>query len=195
MTQEFALQTSREAAASDELALIAAAAGRPEAFGELYQRYLSRVYRYLRTRAASGDDARDLTQTVFLRAFTGLARYRRDRTPFAAWLFRIARNAAIDARRRQRPTIPWELVTDMATGEDRDSSPAVRVEERERAAHLRMLIGRLDDHKRELLALKYAAGLSTREIAATLGKSEHAVKKMMTRTLSALKEQYDEPRG
>lgn len=181
-----------DAAAADEPALIAAAARNPEAFGELYRLYMPRVYRYLRTRTLSVEEASDLTQTAFLRAFASLSSYQSDRAPFAAWLFRIARNAATDAHRRRRPAASWERLGDGAAPEEPSASPQEQAEQHERSSRLHEAIQRLDPGKRELLALKYAGGLTNQEIAALLGKNEAAVKKMSTRMLSALREYYHE---
>ncbi len=92
-------------------ALIAAALERRELFGELYDRYMPRVYRYLVTRTASPEEAADLTQAVFMKALDALPKYRTGQAPFAAWIFRIARNAATDAHRRRRPrsSIPTDV--------------------------------------------------------------------------------------
>ncbi|HEY7355449.1 MAG TPA: sigma-70 family RNA polymerase sigma factor, partial [Ktedonobacterales bacterium] len=76
----------------DEAALVAAAQADPAAFDALYQRYLARVYRYLRAHVGSDDEAADLTQQVFLKALDALPRYRPRGAPFAAWLFQIARH-------------------------------------------------------------------------------------------------------
>src|SRR5256714_13984737 len=94
---------------SDEVALVRAARQEPSAFGTLYDRYLGRIYAYLRARTSTDEEAADLTQQVFLQALDALPRYREGRVPFAAWLFRIARNAAIDSYRR-RTSGAWDLV-------------------------------------------------------------------------------------
>ncbi|HLJ80281.1 MAG TPA: sigma factor, partial [Ktedonobacterales bacterium] len=102
-----------DAAPDDEAALIQAAQRDLAAFGPLYARYVDRIYTYLCTRMGSvrSDDAADLTQQVFLRALDALPRYQpRDGVSVAAWLFRIARNAATDWQRRLRPTLSWEAV-------------------------------------------------------------------------------------
>src|SRR5579875_2591933 len=100
-------------AGADE-ALVRRAQADAVAFAPLYERYLPRVYRYLYARTHDPDDAADLTQTVFVRALAGLPAYRPRGLPFAAWLFRIARNVATDAHRRRdrRPTesLPAEVV-------------------------------------------------------------------------------------
>jgi RNA polymerase sigma factor (sigma-70 family) len=89
-------------------ALVAAAVETPEAFGLLYGRYAARVFRYVLSRTGSRDEAADLTQLTFARAFKALPRFRPGRTPFVAWLFRIARNAVTDAHRRRRATVSFD---------------------------------------------------------------------------------------
>lgn len=103
---------SNHAALHDEAALIDAAQRHLAAFGPLYDRYVDRIYAYLWARTSSAEDAADLTQHVFAQALDALPRYRAGRVPFVAWLFRIARNAATDWRRRQRATVTWDLVPD-----------------------------------------------------------------------------------
>jgi len=170
-------------------ALVAAALERPNDFGILYERYLPRLYRYMLTRMGSREDAADLTQLVFTRAFAGLAGYRSNRAPFPAWLFRIARNAAADAHRRRRATVSWGGLPEALIAMD-GTEPEAIAEKRDRLTRLRSLLERLDPAKRELLALRFASELSVREIAAVLGKSEAAVKKQLTRTITTLKEYY-----
>ena len=176
------------AAGGDEAALVEAARTQPQAFAALYQRYLTRIYRYLRTRADSEEDAADLTQQVFLNALDALATYHERGLPFAAWLFRIARNVATDYHRR-RPTVTWDLVPEalQATG---DGGPEAALLQQEALTRLRSVLARLDAEKRELLALRFAAGLTAPEMAAVVGKSEAAVRKQLARTLHALKERY-----
>lgn len=173
----------------EERALIEAAQADPAAFGPLYRRYLDRVYRYLRAHSASDEDAADLTQQVFLRALDALPRFHPRGAPFAAWLFRIARHAAIDAHRRRHSAIAWDALPEALhplSGQD----PEEAVLRQEALAHLRQLVARLDPGKRELLALRFAGQLSASEIAAVVGKSPTAVKKHLTRILQSLKEQY-----
>jgi hypothetical protein len=84
----------------------AAASGDSGAFAELYERYRPRIHAYLLTYVSTHEEAGDLTQQVFLRAFQHLPSYRQSAAPFSSWLFRIARNAAIDASRRRRRHVP-----------------------------------------------------------------------------------------
>jgi len=181
---------------SDERLLVRAAQTDIHAFAPLYAAYQPRVYRYLRLRVRSSEDAADLTQQVFIQALDALPRYHERGLPFAAWLFRIARNVAIDAQRRNRNRyrdhatldgLPEALLRSSGTGDD----PEQAVLRRERLDRLRELLAALDAEQRELLSLRFAAGLSSREIAPVVGKREGAVKRQMTRIIQTLREQYD----
>jgi RNA polymerase sigma-70 factor (ECF subfamily) len=167
--------------------MILSAQQQPELFGDVYQLYLGRVYRYLRALSASNDDAADLTQIVFVRAMSALPRYKPGGVPFSAWLFKIARNAATDAHRRRRPQVSVEAITDTMNEPEADS-PEQALLIRERLLQLRQRLETLDRDKRELLALRFGAGLSMREIAGVLGKREDAVRKQLSRTIASLKE-------
>jgi len=153
----------------DEAALIRAARAEPNAFGELCMRYSGRLYSYLRARTQSDEDAADLTQQVFVKAFNGLPRYGERGLPFGAWLFRIARNVAIDVHRRRKDTVSWDLLPETAqavqTGEVETS--LLQQEDRTR---IYILLNHLPPDRRELIVLRFIAGLTLREIAAIVGK-------------------------
>ncbi|MDQ2741793.1 MAG: sigma-70 family RNA polymerase sigma factor [Chloroflexota bacterium] len=146
--------------ADGDAALVRAARDEPAAFGSLYERYRHRVYAYLRARVSNEQDAADLTQQVFLRAFRGLPRYRGDGSGFAAWLFRIAHNAAADLLRARRHSVPWDSLPE-ALQPPADGSPEVEVLRREAVRLGRKLVAGLDEDKRELLALHFGANLAT----------------------------------
>jgi len=170
--------------AGPDHALVAAIRADQAAFDLLYRQYYERVLAYARARAATSEDAADLTQQIFLRAFAAFATYHPARGSLAAWLFGIARNAAVDLRRRQRVTYDTQylpLADSPASTDPQDA--ALRAEA---MARLRALLGRLDHRKRELLVLRFAAGLSIADIAAVTGKSEAAVRKAIARTLHTL---------
>ena len=186
MLRVFPLRTAPAEHSPDD-ALVAAAQAEPAEFAAIYERYLTRVYRYLAAKAASPEEAADLTQAVFLKAFDGIGKFRAGRTPFASWLFRIARNAAVDAHRRKRPSVPWELA---GFEPESDGTPEADALHRERLRELRAAIATLESSKRDLLALRYAGGLTAAEIAPLEGKSPEAVKKQLQRTLRDLKEHY-----
>lgn len=183
---------SRSEPRVDETNLVQAACGDPVAFEALYHRYRARVYGYLRSRTATDEDAADLLQHVFLRVLDALPHYQPQRGPFAAWVFTIARNMATDFHRRQRTTVAWDLVPpDMRT--TLGDTVEARVLRREDDARLAALIRALPALKREILALRFVGQLTVPEIAAVIGKREDATRKLLARTLQALKERYDDP--
>ena len=177
-----ARDTTRSLDRDDDLAL--AARNDSAAFEALYVRHRSPVYRYLRTRTTDGDDAADLTALTFERAFVAIARYRPGGAGVRAWLVGIARNASIDHGRRRlaapRPERP----------SDPDEGLEARFVADEAASELRGRVAALSPDQRDAIVLRFAAGLTAREIGDVLGKSEAASQKLVSRGLTALKEAY-----
>lgn len=189
MEYSYALAIGSEPGEIDhEAALVEAAKANPAAFEPLYQRYKARIYRYLFLRVRREEDAADLTQQVFLKALSALPGYRTRGLPFAAWLFRIAYHTVSDTYRRKKSAVSWDVLADdeyLIAEVDLEN----HVLQQERLTHLRQLLDQLAPYKRELLALRFSAGLSATEIALVVGKSQAAVKKQLTRTIQGLKEQ------
>ena len=183
-----AIAVSREKSLNEDDDAVVRARDDAAAFGELYERYAKRVYRFVRPRATSDEEAADVTQQVFVKALAALPGYRPGRAPFAAWLFRIARNVATDAYRRRRTHLPIEAALGVQDDADLDAA-AIRSERLDR---LRLEIERLDLPGRELLALRFAAGLTSAEIGAVVSRPETAVKKQLTRIINKLKERCRE---
>lgn len=173
--------------AAEERALVRIAATDRTAFAELYLRYAPRVFAYLCTRTNSADDATDLTQQVFANALAGIGRYQERTAPFSAWLFRIARNAATDLNRRRRPALPLEAAAELVDPAD----PAQAAMAADDIRQLKALVAQLAESDRDMLEFRFAAGLTSREIGALVGRSESAVKKQLWRVLQMLKERHD----
>lgn len=189
MSSRIALLSGTGKAPEDDEGALIAAQRDPAAFGDIYQRHVAQIYSYLRARVGE-DDADDLTHQVFVRALDALPRYRHQGTPITAWLFRIARNAVTDTHRRRKGTITWDRLPEAmqpAIGDDL----ADGMIQRERVERLRQMLTDLTPEKPELLTLRFAGGLTVREIAGLLGRSEGAVKMELRRTLHTLKERYD----
>ncbi len=181
------LATEREVPAGErdeQLAL--AARSDPAAFGVLYERHRLAVFRYLRTRTSSVDDAAELTAVAFERALIAMPRYRPTGGGIVAWLLRIARNAAIDAGRRAS-AVP--LIADLP-----DDRRAIAPEEtalaNEARATLVAVVNQLPEIQREAIVLRYAARLTAREIGNVLGKSDQATQKLLSRALATIRESY-----
>jgi len=179
-----------QATTDDDASLASAAFLDSAAFGMLYQRYRDRVYRYLLSRSYNTEDASDLTQQVFLRALDSLSAFQPRRGAFAAWLFTIARNAAIDLQRHRRFTAPDEPSL-AALFSSLEEGPEAHALHREDLDRLRALLTFLEPQKREILALRFAGCLPIADIAVEIGKSRAATSKQLSRTIQALQEVYD----
>ena len=159
----------------------------PASFGQLYETHRLAVFRYLRARTQNEADALDLAAITFERAFAAIGGFRSRDGGVEAWLFRIARNCAIDAHRRRRPTV--EL-----TGADDQRGRAAAASDRHEHERIELLdlVGRLPVDQGEALLLRYAAGLTAREIGLVIGKREAAVQKHIERGLATLREAFDD---
>lgn len=159
-----------------------------EAFAELYVRHRDPVFRYLRARCRADDDALELTAVTFEKALGAIHRYRPRAGGLRAWLVRIARNAATDAERRRQPLAGQEpLDSTLVSADPTPEEAAIAADERRL---LFGLVAALPDMQRDAVAMRYAAGLTAREIGLVLGKSEEATQKLITRAVAQLKETY-----
>ena len=156
------------------------------AFALLYQQHVDRIFRYLRARGVPEDDAAELTAQTFERALRHIDSYRPGGSGLVPWLIRIARNASIDAARRRRDR-PLDDA-DARALPDPDPTPEDAAVIADEGRWIRSLVATLPEIQRDALALRYGGGLSSREIAAVIGKSEAATKKLLTRSLATLKE-------
>lgn len=164
----------------DDAELARAATEDRAAFAAIYERHRTPVYRYLRARTATDADAQDLTAITFERAMGAIHRFQPVGGGMAAWLIRIARNAHSDELRQQR-----RRSTDVASdGGERATDPT------DDAVILRSLIDGLPKAQRDAIQLRFAAGLTAREIGGVLAISEAAAQKQVERGLQALKEAY-----
>src|SRR5690606_5264623 len=177
-----------KSAINDEVALINAARTDPEAFGQLYERYVERIYNYIYFRVGGAGDAEDLTARVFFKALRGIGGYRHMGLPFSAWLYRIAHNLVAnyhrDRSRMQEISIENLVVEDT----NNSSAPEHLMETRQENDFLLALINDLSPQKKELIILKYVQKLSNEEIGQIFGKTEGAIKSLYHRTLVELKE-------
>ena len=149
----------------------------------VYAEQLPRVYNFFRYRVGAGPLAEDLTATTFEKAWVGRARYRRDRGAFSTWLFTIAQHVAVDYFRARRTDLPLDDYCGQPGGELVDAT----VERQTDFARLSALFARLTDREREIVALKYGATLTNREIAALIGLSESNVGTILSRVTQRLR--------
>lgn len=165
-----ATPTARGAAWSDtrlvRQAVRRAKEGNRDALHFLYVRYAADLNRYVNSFVGDPHEAEDIVQNVFAKLITSIDRYEARGVPFAAWLTRVARNAALDNVRARR-TVPMAEVRVADTGHAQMSL--------ERGRDLRHALEELPADQREVLVLRHVVGLSPGEIANTLGKSESSV--------------------
>jgi RNA polymerase sigma-70 factor (ECF subfamily) len=169
-----------------------ARAGSRAAFNALVARYEKPLYHYLRVRAGSPEDAEELCQEAFLRAWQRLDAYD-DRWRFSTWLFTLASRLSISALRRRRgPTLGVESLADVESGED-PLAVAGRREERDNLWRLAREVCTAD--QRAALWLCYVEGLPAKEIAAVIGKREATVRVILFRARGRLAGQLEAQRA
>jgi len=186
-TEPAADRRPADARSADHDLIDRAVRGEPGAFGQLYQRHAERVFRYVSFRVRDAQQAEDLTQEIFVSAFRGVGTLA-DGDRFVAWLLAIARNRLLN-HWRSAARRPSSVELD-ATGEA-DSMPAedalAVLDERVSAEALLAGASRLTALQEEVLALRFVSGLSVSETAASMGRSENAVKNLQHHALAALR--------
>lgn len=155
-----------------------------EAFGSLYDFYVSGIYRYTYYRVGSKEDAEDLTEEVFLKALEAIGRFTWREVPFSAWLYRIARNTVVDHFRRETRRVQVVLEEGVMTPET--TEPVTLVAAKLSQEEVQRAISRLTDDQQQVVILKFFVGLSNSDIANFIGKTEGAVKALQHRALESL---------
>jgi len=161
----------------------------PEAFAQIYETYFDRIYRYVFLRVRSQMEAEDITQQVFLNALNSISSYRWKGAPFSSWLFRIAHNQVVDY---QRKSSRIQTTTLEAPVRDTGPDPVDVVEQEMNMERIKVAIVDLTQLQQEVISLRFAGGLSTKETAKIMGRKEGAVKALQHSALGALKKVLSE---
>jgi len=163
----------------------------PQAFKVLYNLYLPRLYAYLSYRVGRKQDAEDLVAETFLKVVEDLPRFKwQHDNSFAGWLFRIAHNLSVNFQRdawRAGEPLPLDSLPRIAAN---SLLPHDEVSRKELFAHLHLLVNELPPRRREVITLKYFAGLQNKEIAAVLGLDERTVASNLSRALDDMQKKY-----
>jgi RNA polymerase sigma-70 factor (ECF subfamily) len=175
---------------SDKEFLALAAQGDRDAFGTLYERYVSRIYNYIFYRTGNQHDAEDLTARVFYRAMRHIQNYRDRGVPFSAWLYRIAHNLVANWHRdnSRRQVVPLEDGMNLLREKEHPEVALLTSEEYEA---LLQVIRDLAPDRQQLIILKYVDHLSNAEIGEIMGRTEGAIKSLYHRTLISLRDKFD----
>ena len=153
-----------------------------------YAEQLPRIYNFFRYRVGDDALAEDLTSLTFEKAWRARDRYRRDLASFGTWLFTIARNVATDHFRQRRLHVPLEEAADVRA----ETTPEEIAERRSDVERLSGLLAKLSERDRELLSLKYCAGLTNRAIGGLTGLSETNVGTILHRVIAGLRAEWSE---
>ena len=158
--------------------------GNPEAFARIFDAYAGPVHRFIASRVNRPSDAEDLTQLVFVKALEALPRYEARGIPFGGWLFRLARNAVIDQARTRRDHVSLVAAASRAT---EDAGPEDTAFLRDDIQRVARALADLTDDQREVIELRFFAGLSVSETAEAMGRQDGTVRGLQFRALGALR--------
>ncbi|HEV7192779.1 MAG TPA: sigma-70 family RNA polymerase sigma factor [Jatrophihabitantaceae bacterium] len=161
--------------------------GDGEAFGQLYDRYVDTVYRFVYYRVNDRALAEDFTSETFLRALRRISTISYQGRDIGAWFVTIARNIVLDHMKSARHRL--EITTgDTIEGDDREPSPEAAVLESLASQRLMSAVGQLGEEQRECVMLRFIQGFSVSETAAVMGKNDGAIKALQHRAVRKLAE-------
>ena len=169
----------------DERAVVEAAQrGDQRALSELYEYYFPKIYRYVNARLANSEDAEDVTTEIFLRLIDNVGSFQFRGLPFGAWVFRIARNEVVSFVRRQKVRgVSQELHESIPDG---GPDLTLEIETQLTIAVVREATERLPEAQRQVITLRFGAGLSVAETAEALKKTENNVKVLQHKAIAKL---------
>ena len=154
-----------------------------EACTRLLDRHLVGLQRFLTRMTGNAADADEVSQEAFLRIWSHAGRWQPDRVKFTTWLYRIARNLAIDRHRKNRTTSDDDVT--MIVDESPDTAHAIDAERRQRV--LRDAVAELPERQRTALMLCHFDGMSNQEAAAVLEVTVEALESLLSRARRTLK--------
>lgn len=158
--------------------------GHPEAFGELYDRYQKRIYRYIFKRISHPEEAEDLTSQVFLNALTYIKGYQFMDRPFVVWLLKIAHNLLVDRYRAKKGS---KTLDEVIISSDHNTDPEFLAERNIDYVLVREAIGKLTEDQQLVVKGRFLKGMGYSEIASILNKSEGSIRIMLHRSLLKLR--------
>lgn len=156
--------------------------GELDEFGNLYDAFVGRIYKFVYYRTGHKQTAEDITSEVFVKALDAVRTFRPERASFATWLYTIARNTVIDHSRTHRPTEGLEFLVELASGDDPARTAHTTLELEKVLEQLRTFTPRQQD----IVLMRLWDGMSHKQIADVLSMSEAGVKMQFSRTLKQL---------
>jgi len=161
--------------------------GNKDAFGQLFDRYFNKIFKYLLVRCGSSELAEDLAENVFLKAWMHLPSFKAvdGKVQFQAWLFRIAHNMLVDFYRTKKDALSLE---DHPNEVRDDKHPEYEIIKREDQVNMIEAVRSLDELSQQVIICRFHSGLSHRETSQVLGIGEGNVRVIQFRALKKLKE-------
>ena len=179
---------SIKCALMDDLAdlITRAQKGEKDAFGQIYELFHKRIYRYCLFNTQASETAQDLCQETFFRAWKSLSTFSQKGGSFQAYIFRIARNLIIDLSRKKKelPLENYDQVDDRQVLEE-------GLEKQDDIKKVRNALSKLDGIERQIIILRYFEEMTTAEVAKVVGLREGALRVRTHRILKKLKEQIE----
>jgi len=165
--------------------ILASVEGDGKAFEALYIRYMKAIFRYIFFRIGDENQAEDLTEEVFVRAWEALPKYQHRKYPFSSWLYRIAHNLIIDYYRMKKP-VP--LSNGLMRSYPSSAESLDHIVNRKHETQLLVnAMRKLSELEQEIVLLRFVEGLSHEEIAEMVGKSQTACRVTLHRALKSLR--------
>ncbi len=165
-----------------------AARGDEEAAGLLFDHYYPRVYRYALSKLGRNQDAEDVAAETFARVLRSLDDFRWRGAGFEAWIFRIAYNLIVDHYRGS----DREELSEVAVDETDHITPEDMYLRGEVVSELTDVLNTLSDDQREVLLLRFVAGLDTNEICHVMGRNANAIRQLQFRALDTMRTRIHE---
>ena len=165
-----------------------AKAGDKTALGDLVSDCWQPLYRFVSYKLGSADEAQDITQETFFRAFRSLSSYQKTDSRFGTYLGRIASNLITDLWRKKSRTPIFQEISEQPCLPSGDNNPAELLVTLETKETLAVLLAELPLEQRQVIEYRILAGLPVKEVATAMDKSEAAVKMLQQRALKTLRE-------
>lgn len=156
-----------------------------DAFAQLYDAYVKRIYDFIFYRTRHKETAEDITSVTFTKAFQNIHTFKGSNGLFSAWLFRIARNTLIDHHRTAKPTVDLDAAVN-AKSRDNVSAEA---EVKDRLDQVKKYLGQLNEDQREIVVMRLWDELSYAEISELTGKTEGNCKVIFSRVMQKMQKE------
>ena len=157
-------------------------------FAQVYDAFFPRIFNYVSYRISNREETEDLVGLIFERAFTHYAQFDMRKGNLESWLFTIAHNTIINHYRSRKRHPQSELDENL---ESESALPGEMVLRQEELQRLQQNLAKLSERDRELIALRYGANLSHRQIGQLLKKSEGSVTVALSRAVSRLRRLFE----